>query len=109
MTFHEYALAHADELTKLTCDMTLIPAPSGHERARAEYCAEWLKNAGAEGVEIDEFCNVIWKAFPGKSGKWVIGPGFDFIQTDWPMMLIDYLKRTEKYYKNQYNKENTFI
>ena len=72
MTFHEYALAHAEELTKLTCDMTLIPAPSGHERARAEYCAEWLKNAGADGVEIDEFCNVVWKAFPGKSGKYVI-------------------------------------
>ena len=72
MTFHEYASTHADDLTKLTCDMTLIPAPSGHERARAEYCAEWLKNAGAEGVEIDEFCNVVWKAFPGKSGKWII-------------------------------------
>lgn len=72
MNFNDYALAHADELTKLTCDMTLIPAPSGHERKRAEYCAEWLKNAGAEGVEIDEFCNVVWKAFPGKSGKWVI-------------------------------------
>ena len=72
MTFHDYALAHAEELTRLTCDMTLIPAPSGHERKRAEYCAEWLKNFGAEGVEIDEFCNVVWKAFPGKSGKWII-------------------------------------
>jgi len=72
MNFHDYALAHADELTKLTCDMTLIPAPSRHERKRAEYCAEWLKNAGADGVEIDEFCNVVWKAFPGKSGKWII-------------------------------------
>lgn len=70
--FHDYALTHADELTKLTCDMTLIPAPSGHERRRAEFCAEWLKTAGAEGVEIDEYCNVVWKAFPGKSGKWVI-------------------------------------
>lgn len=72
MNFHDYALAHADELTKLTCDMTLIPAPSGHERKRAEYCAEWLKNEGADGVEIDESCNVVWKAFPGKSGKWII-------------------------------------
>jgi acetylornithine deacetylase/succinyl-diaminopimelate desuccinylase-like protein len=72
MTFHEYALAHADELTRLTCDMTLIPAPSGHERERAEFCAEWLKNAGAEGVEIDESLNVVWRALPGKSGKWII-------------------------------------
>ncbi len=26
--------------------------------------------------------------------------GYDFIQTDWPGMLIEYLKRTGKYYKN---------
>lgn len=27
--------------------------------------------------------------------------GYDFIQTDWPGMLIDYLKRTDKYYKKR--------
>lgn len=27
--------------------------------------------------------------------------GYDFIQTDWPGMLIEYLKRTGKYYKNK--------
>lgn len=30
---------------------------------------------------------------------WLADRGFDFIQTDWPGMLIDYLKRSEKYYK----------
>lgn len=30
---------------------------------------------------------------------WLADRGFDIIQTDWPMMLIDYLKRTNKYYK----------
>ena len=30
---------------------------------------------------------------------WLADRGFDLIQTDWPMMLIDYLKRTKKYYK----------
>ena len=30
---------------------------------------------------------------------WLADRGFDFIQTDWPMMLIDYLKRTDKYFK----------
>ncbi len=29
----------------------------------------------------------------------VVRRSFDLIQTDWPMMLIDYLKRSEKYYK----------
>ncbi len=28
---------------------------------------------------------------------WLADKGYDFIQTDWPMMLIDYLKRTGKY------------
>jgi glycerophosphoryl diester phosphodiesterase len=32
---------------------------------------------------------------------WIADKKVDFIQTDWPMMLIDYLKRTEKYYKNR--------
>lgn len=32
-----------------------------------------------------------------KGWGWLSDKGFDFIQTDWPMMLIDYLKRTNKY------------
>lgn len=30
---------------------------------------------------------------------WLADRGFDFIQTDWTMMLVDYLKRTNRYYK----------
>lgn len=30
---------------------------------------------------------------------WHADRGFDLIQTDWPMMLIDYLKKTDRYYK----------
>lgn len=30
---------------------------------------------------------------------WLADRGYDFIQTDWTMMLINYLKRTGKYYK----------
>jgi len=30
---------------------------------------------------------------------WLADRGFDFIQTDWTMMLVDYLKRTGKYYR----------
>lgn len=32
---------------------------------------------------------------------WLADRGYDFIQTDWPGMLIDYLKRTDRYYKNR--------
>jgi len=34
-----------------------------------------------------------------KGWGWLADRGFDLIQTDWPMMLIDYLKRSDKYYK----------
>lgn len=30
---------------------------------------------------------------------WLADRGFDFIQTDWPLMLIDYLKKENKYYR----------
>ena len=30
---------------------------------------------------------------------WLADRGFDFIQTDWTMMLVEYLKRTGKYYR----------
>lgn len=30
---------------------------------------------------------------------WLADRGFDFIQTDWTMMLTEYLKRTNRYYK----------
>ena len=30
---------------------------------------------------------------------WLADRGFDFIQTDWPMMLIDYLKNSGKYHR----------
>ncbi len=32
---------------------------------------------------------------------WLADRGFDVIQTDWTGMLVDYLKRTDKYYKNK--------
>ena len=34
-----------------------------------------------------------------KGWGWLADRGFDLIQTDWPMMLINYLKRENKYYK----------
>ncbi len=34
-----------------------------------------------------------------KGWGWLADRGFDIIQTDWPMMLIDYLKKTDRYYK----------
>lgn len=36
---------------------------------------------------------------PDYGWGWLADKGYDFIQTDWPMMLIDYLKKTNRYYK----------
>lgn len=36
-----------------------------------------------------------------KGWGWIADKNVDFIQTDWTMMLIDYLKRTDKYFKNR--------
>ncbi len=34
---------------------------------------------------------------------WLADRGFDMIQTDWTMMLVDYLKKSGKYYRNEGN------
>ena len=41
-------------------ELCLIPAPSGFEEERAEYCKNWLQSVGAKGVYIDEAQNVIF-------------------------------------------------
>ena len=50
--------SHEDCVT-LIRELCAIPAPSHFEDARAEYVKNWLTNAGAEGVYIDEAKNVI--------------------------------------------------
>lgn len=51
--------ALADEQLRLLMTLAQIPAPSGHEEKRAEFCKDWLEKNGAEGVYIDEALNVI--------------------------------------------------
>lgn len=45
------------ELLRTLCG---IPAPSGKEQARADFCRAWLEAAGANGVYTDEALNVIY-------------------------------------------------
>lgn len=55
-----YADKHKEEVLELIRELCKIPAPSFHEERRAEFCRAWLKQAGAEGVYIDEAKNVIF-------------------------------------------------
>ena len=47
------------EMLYILRELCAIPAPSGYERARAEYCVEILKRYGADDVYIDSACNVV--------------------------------------------------
>lgn len=49
-----------EEQVQLLLTLAQIPAPSGHEEARARFCKNWLEEQGAEGVYIDEALNVIY-------------------------------------------------
>ena len=57
------------ELFKVLKDMCFIPAPSGLEDERAEYCKNKLISYGAEGVYIDEAKNVIFPINAEKSDR----------------------------------------
>jgi len=50
-TYIETHLAELHDLVKTLCQ---IPAPSGLERARADFCRQWLEQHGAIGVCLDE-------------------------------------------------------
>ena len=47
-------------LYEMLHELCLIPAPSGFEDERAEYCKRTLESFGAEGVYIDEAKNVVF-------------------------------------------------
>lgn len=60
MTIENFVTANIDEFYSVLKELCLIPAPSHHEEARAEYCKCWLEKNGAEGVYIDNALNVIY-------------------------------------------------
>lgn len=56
----DYIETLKDEQYDLLLTLAQIPAPSGNEEKRAEFCKNWLEDNGAEGVYIDEALNVIY-------------------------------------------------
>lgn len=56
----KYALENYEETLSVIRDLCKIPAPSGKEEKRAEYCLKWLNENGAEGAYIDDALNVIY-------------------------------------------------
>lgn len=56
----QYVSDHAQELISLLEELCRIPAPSNREELRAAFCKQWLEAQGAQGVLIDEACNVVF-------------------------------------------------
>ncbi len=52
--------SHNGETLELLDTLCRIPAPSGKEEKRAEFCKSWLEKIGARGVFIDEALNVVF-------------------------------------------------
>ncbi len=55
-----YATENYEETLGIIRDLCKIPAPSGKEKKRAEYCLGWLLENGAEGAYIDDALNVVY-------------------------------------------------
>ena len=63
MSIQEKILSYTDECReeqlRLLTALAQIPAPSGQEGLRADFCKNWLLENGAEEVIIDDALNVI--------------------------------------------------
>lgn len=55
-----YVEEHAPEAERLLKELAVIPAPSGKEKRRGDFCRKWLEAHGAEGVYEDSAGNVIY-------------------------------------------------
>ena len=49
-----------EKTLELVKKLAAIPAPSHHEERKADFVKKWMEDQGAEGVFIDEACNVIF-------------------------------------------------
>lgn len=67
-----YAQNNKENMKQTLRELVSIPAPSGLERKRGEYCVAFLKNAGAEAAYLDGTNNLICPLVQGKSGKWIV-------------------------------------
>ena len=56
----KYILDSQDELKQLIRDLCAIPAPSGHEEKRAEFCRVWFEKNLGSGAFVDEALNAVF-------------------------------------------------
>lgn len=78
--FKEFIELNKADMYKTLKELAIIPAPSGHEEKRAEYCLEFLKSVGGKDAYIDSALNVILPInIEGKDSLTVIGAHTDIV------------------------------
>ena len=78
--FNEFIENNKEEMYAILKELAVIPAPSGHEEKRAEYCLNVLKSFGAKDAYIDDALNVILPFnIEGKDNITVIGAHTDVV------------------------------
>ena len=78
--FKEFIELNKADMYKTLKELAIIPAPSGHEEKRAEYCLEFLKSVGGKDAYIDSALNVILPInIEGKDSVTVIGAHTDIV------------------------------
>ena len=55
----DYLKSSEQEMLDLLEELCQIPAPSGNEELRVEYCKKWFEKAGAPNVYVDDALNVV--------------------------------------------------
>ncbi|MBS6195217.1 MAG: M20/M25/M40 family metallo-hydrolase [Clostridiales bacterium] len=64
-------------------ELAQIPAPSGKEEARADWCLKWMERHGLQGAYIDEVLNVVFPfQVEGKEKITVINAHMDVVFPD---------------------------
>ncbi len=78
--FNAFIENNKEDMYRTLKELATIPAPSGHEEKRAEYCLNLLKSFGADDVYIDEALNVMLPFnIEGKEDITVIGAHTDIV------------------------------
>ena len=70
-TLLQYLKESEAETLALIEELAAIPAPSGKEARRADFCLQWLREAGAEQAYVDEALNVLCPV-EGKTEDWIL-------------------------------------
>ena len=55
----EFLSAHEQETFDLIETLSKIPAPSGKEELRVEFCKKWFENIGVKNLYVDDALNVV--------------------------------------------------